>query len=56
LYKEREEINASGIGTYESSELEDPFEEASALFESVGEEREKGKSAKREDRIQAEDV
>jgi hypothetical protein len=54
--KEREEINASGIGTYESSELDDAIEEASALFESLGEEREKGKSAKEEDRIQAEDV
>ena len=26
--KEREEINASGIGTYESSELDDAIEEA----------------------------
>ena len=32
--KEREEINASGIGTDEPSELDDAIEEAVALFES----------------------
>ncbi|CAB4003144.1 Hypothetical predicted protein, partial [Paramuricea clavata] len=49
-----EEINASGIGTDEPSELEDAIEEAVALFESQEEEREKEKTAKDEDRSQAE--
>jgi hypothetical protein len=54
--REREEINASGIGTDEPSELDDAIEEAVALFESQEEEREKEKSAKDEDRSQAEDA
>ncbi|CAB3977113.1 Hypothetical predicted protein, partial [Paramuricea clavata] len=54
--KEREEINASGIGTDEPSELEDAIEEAVALFGSQEEDREKEKTAKDEDRSQAEDV
>ncbi|CAB4021200.1 Hypothetical predicted protein [Paramuricea clavata] len=54
--KEREEINASGIGTDEPSELENAIEEAVVLFESQEEDREKEKTAKDEDRSQAEDV
>ena len=54
--KEREEINASGIGTDEPSELDDAIEEAVALFENLEEERENKKTAKDEDRSQAEDA
>lgn len=54
--KEREEIDSSGIGTVEGSELDDALEEAIALFDSQEVEREKEKAAKDDDRVQAEDA
>ena len=54
--KEREEIDASGLGTVESSELDDAIEEVAALFESQEQERDKEKNSKQDERSQAEDA
>ncbi len=54
--KERDEINASGIGTDDPSELDGAIEEVSGLFKSQEEEREKEKNSKEDERIQAEDA
>ena len=39
--KEREEVDASGLGTVEPSELDDAIEEVATLFESQEQERDK---------------
>lgn len=54
--KEREEIDASGLGTVESSELDDAIEEVAALFESQEQERDKEKNSKQDERSRAEDA
>ncbi len=54
--KKRDEMNASGIGTDDPSELDSAIEEVSGLFESQEEEREKEKNSKEDERIQAEDA
>ena len=54
--KEREEIDASGLGTVEPSELDDAIEEVAALFESQEQERDKEKNSKQDERSQAEDA
>lgn len=54
--KEKDEINASGLGTEEPSELDNAIEETAALFESQEEDRGKEKTAKEDERTQAVDV
>ena len=54
--KEKDEINASGLGTKEPSELDNAIEETAALFESQEEDRGKEKTAKEDERTQAVDV
>ena len=54
--KEREEIDASGPGTVEPSELDDAIEEVAALFESQEQERDKEKNSKQDEISQAEDA
>ena len=54
--KEREEIDASGLGIVDSSELDDAIGEVAALFESQGQERDKEKNSKQDERSQAEDA
>ena len=54
--KEREEIDASGLGIVESSEFDHAIEEVAALFESQEQERDKEKNSKQDERSQAEDA